>query len=67
MIGRKAAPGEQQDTRSELERHDDAHGRRVAVRQLGEHEPVLGDALHPGSDVGDKRSAGPHPIVKGAQ
>ncbi len=37
---------EQQD-RPELQRHRDAEGRRVVVGQLGQHDPVLGGALHP--------------------
>ena len=29
----------------------------------GEHQPILGNALHPGADVGDKRAAGPETII----
>ena len=59
VIGREACPGQQQKLWSELERHDRAHGRRIVMRELGQHQPVLGRALHPRSHVGDQRAAGP--------
>ncbi|GLZ16226.1 hypothetical protein Acsp04_64610 [Actinomadura sp. NBRC 104425] len=36
------------------------------MRQV-QHEPVLGDALHPGADVGDDLAGGEQPVVADAQ
>jgi len=52
MIGGKSGPLHQQELWSELKRHDDADGGRTVMRELGENEPILGGALHPGPDVG---------------
>ncbi len=67
MIGRKAAPGQQQEQRAELQRHDDADGGRVVVGQLRQHQPALRRALQPGPDIGDEGAAGPDPVVEAAQ
>ena len=64
MIGGKAGPGQQQELRPELQRHDDADGGGVVMGELGEHQPILGRALHPGADVGDEGAGGPDPIVE---
>ena len=64
VVGRRSRPGQQQHLRPELQRHDDADGRRVVMRQLREHEPVLRDALHPGADVGNDRAGCPEAIVE---
>ncbi len=64
MIGRKTGQGQQQEMRPELQRHHDAHGGRIVVGQLGEHEPALRDALHPCSHIGHDRAAGPDPIIE---
>ena len=67
MIGRKARQRQQQKLGPELERHDHAHGGRIVVGQLGEDEPVLGDALHPCAHVGYDRPAGPDSVVEALQ
>ncbi|MBB6186741.1 hypothetical protein HDE77_001091 [Rhodanobacter sp. MP7CTX1] len=51
MIGRKASHGQQQQLRTELERHHDTDRGRVPVGELGEHDPVLGGALHPRANI----------------
>jgi hypothetical protein len=67
MIGSKAGEGQQEKMRAELERHDHPDRGRIVVSQLREHEPILGRALHPRSDVGDDRTAGPHPVIEAVQ
>ena len=37
------------------------------MRELGEHEPVLRGALHPGADVGHERARGPDAVVAAPQ
>ena len=67
MIGGKAGQGQQEEMRPELERHDNADGGRVMIRELGEHEPVLGGALHPRTDIGYQCTARPHAVVETVQ
>jgi hypothetical protein len=67
MIGRKTGQRQQQQMGSELQRHHNAHGGGVVVGELGEHQPTLGDALHPCSHIGYDRAGGPQPIVVAAQ
>ena len=56
--------GEQQD-RQELQTGRQAEGAGTAGE--GEHEPVLGDALHPCPRVGDKRAGGEQAVVADPQ
>ena len=37
------------------------------VGEHREHEPVLGDPLHPGAGVGDDRPGGPDPVIEEAE
>jgi len=67
MIGRKTRQRQQQKMRSELERHHDADCCCVMVCQLREDDPVLGNALHPRTDIGYNRPAGPDAIVVAVQ
>ena len=67
VIGREAGQGEQQDLGPERQRHDDADRGGVVVRQLGEYEPVLADALRPGAHGGDDRSGRPDAVVEGVE
>ena len=67
VVGGQAGPGQEQKLRPELQRHDHADGRGVVMGELGEHQPVLRRALHPGADVGDERPGGPDPVVEDAQ
>ena len=32
--------------------------------ELGEHQPVLRRALHPGADVGDQGAGGPDAVIE---
>ncbi len=64
MIRRKAGKGKQKNLGSELKRHDHTHSSRIVMGQLCEDKPVLGGALHPRSNVGHERAAGPHPVVE---
>ena len=63
MVRGEAGPGQKQDLRPELEGHDDADSGGIVVSKLCEDDPVLGGALHPGADVGDKGATGPESIV----
>ena len=54
--------GGQDQHRQELQRGGDADGDAGAAGQL-EHQPVLGDPLHPGADVGDEGSGDVDPVV----
>ena len=56
----------QQQHRQELQRGRDADRDTGAVGQL-QHEPVLGDPLHPGADVRDERAGHPDPVVANRQ
>jgi hypothetical protein len=67
MIGRKTGQGQQQKMRPELQRHHHADGGRVVVGQLREHEPALGNALHPCAHIGHDRPASPQPIIESFQ
>ena len=64
MIGGKTGKRQQENLRSELERHHHPDSGGVVVGQLGEDDPVLGRALHPRAHVGHERPAGPHPVVE---
>jgi hypothetical protein len=64
VVGREARPRQQHELRAELERHHDPHGRRVVMRQLREHEPVLRGTLHPGADIRHERASGPHAVIE---
>ena len=66
-ICRQACPGQQKQLRGKLQAHDDTNGGGVVVRQLREHEPILGNALHPCPDVGHQGARCPHPIVETTQ
>src|SRR5258708_39484216 len=67
MISRETRKRKQKNLGSELERHDHTHSSRIVMGQLREDNPVLGSALHPRSNVGHERAAGPHPVVEAAQ
>jgi len=55
MIGRKTRPGQQKELRREnWSAMTMPNGRGVVMRELGQHEPVLGRALHPRPHVGDE-------------
>src|SRR5262245_12730527 len=64
MIGRKTVQGQQKGLGSELECHHHTDRGRIAMGQLGKHEPVLGSALHPCSHLRDEPPAGPRSLVK---
>lgn len=64
MIGGEAGPRHQEQLRSKLQCHHDAHGGRAMLRELGENEPILCGALHPGADIGHQRARRPDPVVE---
>ena len=64
-VGETPGDGRQQHDRQELEPGGDAEGAGAAGER--EHEPVLGDALHPRADVGDERAGGEQPVVADPQ
>ena len=37
------------------------------MRQLGQHQPVLGRPLYPGADIGYESAPDPDPVIDGAQ
>ena len=53
-VGEHTGDGRQQHDRQELQPGGDPEGTGAAGE--GEHQPVLGDALHPRADVGDRRN-----------
>src|SRR3954451_7010910 len=63
MIGGIAGPRHQQQLRPELQRHHDADRRGALMGELGQDQPVLGGALHPGADVRYQRTRCPYPVV----
>src|SRR6185437_4201429 len=63
VIGSQASQRQQQQRRPELQRHHRTHGRGAVMGEHGKHQPVLPDALHPGTDVGHQRASGPQPVV----
>src|SRR5690606_29456502 len=67
MVGDKAGQWQQQQRRTELQGHDDADGGGIPVGQFGENQPVLCRALHPGADVGDKRTRSPEAEIETTQ
>ncbi len=67
MVGGEAAERQHQQMRAELQRRDDTQGGGITVRQLGEHQPILGGALHPCAHVGHQSAAGPDAIVVAVQ
>src|SRR5699024_946316 len=66
-VGEHAGDRGEEDGGDELQGRDDPDGEPGVVGELGEHEPVLGDALHPRTDVGDERPDEPHAVVIEAQ
>jgi hypothetical protein len=66
-IGGGTGERQQDELRAELAAHHDADGGGAVAGQLGEHQPVLPDPLHPGADVGEQRARRPQPVVAIAQ
>ena len=64
MIGGETGERQQENLRPKLERHHNTDGSGIFLRELGEDEPVLRDALHPGPDIGDQSADRPNPIVE---
>src|SRR5580704_19665078 len=64
MISRETRKRKQKNLGSELKRHHHTHSSRIVRGQLREDKPVLGSTLHPRSNVGHERAAGPHPVVE---
>ena len=62
-VGDEARDGDEEQLRRELQRHGDADGEGVGVGEFGEHHPVLGCGLHPGTDVGDEGADEPDAVV----
>ncbi len=62
-VGDDAGPRHEDQHRAKLQRHGDPDGRGVMVGELGEHDPVLGGALHPRADVGREGTDEPNQIV----
>ena len=61
-----AGDGQQEERRTELQRHHEAHRGRVVVGELREDDPVLRGALHPRADVRHQRARSPQAIVETA-
>ncbi|MEA2912001.1 MAG: hypothetical protein QOJ15_4082 [Bradyrhizobium sp.] len=67
VIGGKSGQGQQEKMGAGLQGQHHAHGCCVVVGQLRQHEPALGDALHPRSYIGHQRASGPQPIIETPQ
>ncbi len=66
-IGDQSGHGCQEELRAQLQGHRDPHRPGIVRRQVGEHQPVLGGALHPGANVGNKGADEPDPVVQDVQ
>ena len=66
-VREKSRHRREEELRAQLQGHRDAHGPGVVRRQVGEDQPVLGGALHPGADIGDERADKPDPVVQDVQ
>src|SRR5690606_17839103 len=62
-VGERAGPRGEEQRGRELERRRDADRDARVVRELGQDEPVLGDALHPRTDRGDEGAGHPPAVV----
>ena len=65
-VGEHPAPQPEEQHRQELQAGGDAQGGPAAVGQL-EDQPVLGDTLHPGADIGYECASEPAPVVRHRQ
>ena len=63
-VGDPAGRAHEQQRRSELQRHRDAHRGGVVVGELGEHDPAERRRLHPRADVRHERADEPDPVVE---
>jgi hypothetical protein len=63
----RSRPGQEQKLRSKLEAHHDTQRRRIVMGQLRQHEPILSNALHPRTDVGNQGARRPQAEVEASE
>ena len=63
MVCDIAGDRQKNQLRRELHGGGDADGRGVMLCEHGQHQPVLGDPLHPGANIGYEGAHRPKPVV----
>src|SRR5699024_5898295 len=66
-VGEHPRERAEEQRRDELEGGDDPDRGPGLPREVGEHQPVLPDTLHPGTDVRHQGAGEPQPVVELAQ